>query len=1061
MRSCRLHTLASEYRTAFCNHKVFLGLLVLAVMSSAAVVAQSAHVPGTGTVRETPPQVLDGTATLVQHYNPNQMLRLAIGLQPPHQDQERQFLQELGTKGSPEFHHFLTAEEWSKRFDPSPEDEQAVVDWAKSQGLNVTHRFPNRLIVDVEGPVSTIEKAFGLTMNVYQLGAKSFFSADRDPVIAASLTNVIQSVGGLNNLQVLHPANKSLKEPDFPVYSPGAPTGQGPNANHDGDHAKFVKAMKATQKRHAAGAPPITNGAYDPTDIYSSQAYDTNGLYQFGHCCNPLGNPGNSPPQTSIAIATAGSQAVSDMQGFQAQYSYLAYNFQEVYIDGTPTCCDGEGTMDLEWSTAMSNSFGSYVDTAKVWLYDGVNANFSTFNDIWNQMLSDGNARTMSTSWGCQESGCYDSGDMNTADGIFSSMIGQGWTLVAASGDQGAAAGGGGSCGTVTEIQFPSADPNVVAAGGTTLSLSSGPFYNSEVGWTGGPDGCNSNDGGSTGGFSTYYSTPGYQSSLGLGSRGVPDIALNADWYNTPQNIYFGGGLQGNGGTSIVAPETSGFFANEESYLLYLSSQISGGLCNGHTCGPLGNGNWYLYYFGENPFYAPHYPFYDITSGCNNNDYTAFYGLTYYCASTGWDAVTGWGSYNMMALAWAINAYNAGDFGAPVVSFSGPAVNTWYNSDQVVSWSVADTSGDGLPPVGVSGFSQGWDFDPGDVFSEATPGSGNSFYSGPQYPNATSGCLDLTGASCAGSVGQGWHTVNVRAWDNSGSNADYTYGPIGFDTIPPVTTDALSGTFNGTVYTSPVKVTLAATDASPGSGVNATLYDINGGAYANYSAPFTIGSTGTKTVQFYSYDVAGNVEGLHAVSFTIKAATTTTITSSLNPSSFNQGVTFTAKVTGSFGATPTGTVTFKNGATVLGTAALAGGLAKFTTHTLTVGAHTITASYGGSGANLASASAALTQTVNKANTTTTLASSANPQTHGKPVTFTATVTGAFGGATSGTVKFKDGATVIGSGTVNTTTHKATFTTSTLSVGTHHITAAYAGSASYNASTSAVLNQVVK
>jgi len=1051
-------TLASRSVAGCHCLRIFLTLLVIAGVPLTVALAQSARLPGAATtVRETPPQVLDGSATLVQHYNPNQMLRLSIGLQPPHPDEERQFLQDIQTKGSPEFHHFLTPEEWSKRFDPSSEDEQAVVDWAKAQGLNVTNRFPNRLIVDVEGPVSTIEKAFNVTMNQYQLGAKSFFSSDRDPVIPSSLTNVIQSVGGLNNLQVLSPASKNMKEPQFPVYAAGPAVNQGPKGNHDGNHAKFLKAMKASQKKRNAAAPPITNGAYDPTDIFSSQAYDTNGLYAFGHCCNPLGNPNVTPPQTSIAIATAGTQDGNDFTGFHNQYPYLADHWQQFYIDGTPGCCDGEGTMDMEWSTSMSNSFGSYVNTAMVYMYDGVNANFSTFNDIWNQMLSDGYARTMSTSWGCREVACYDSGDMNTADSIFSSMVGQGWTLVAASGDSGAAAG----CGDATAIQFPSGDPNVVAAGGTTLSLFSGPFYNYEVAWSGGPDGCGTNDGGSTGGYSVYYGTPGYQSSLGLGSRGVPDIALNADWYNTPQNIFFGGALQGNGGTSIVAPEISGFFANEESYLLYLSSVISGGLCNGHGCGPLGNGNWYLYYFGENPFYAPHYPFYDITSGCNNNDVTSFYGLTYYCAGTGWDPVTGWGSVNMLQLAWAINAYNAGDFGAPVVSFSGPATSTWYNSDQIVSWSTADTSGDGLPVVGVSGFSQGWDFDPGDVFSEATPGSGNSFYSGPQYPNAIFGCLDLTGASCAGSVGQGWHTVYVRAWDNSGSNAVYTYGPIGYDTVPPVSTDALSGTFNGTVYTSPVKVTLSASDPAPGSGVAATLYDINGSAYSAYSVPFTVSTTGPITMLFYSYDVAGNVESLHNVGFTIEAATTTTISASPNPSAYHQTVTLKAVVKGSFGPTPTGTVTFKNGTAVLGSAALSGGVATLATTALSAGTHSITAVYGGSGGNFASTSAALKQTVTKANTTSTLASSANPVTHGKPVTFTATVTGAFGGSATGAVKFEDGTKVIGTVNLNTTTHQAKFTTSTLAVGTHHIKTVYAGNANYNGSTSAVLNQVVK
>ena len=853
-------------------------LLFLAVASTRtmAQVADGTH------VTQTPIPVREGSAQLVEHYNPAQLLRLTVGLQLPHPDEERQFLEDLQTKDSPDFHHFLSPEEWTERFGPSQQDEQAIVDWAKSQGLTVTHRFPNRLLVDLEGPVSTIEKAFNISINLYQLDSKSFFSTDRDPEIPSQLAGIVQSIGGLNNLQVLHPLGKS-KEPEFAVYASGAVAASGANGSHDGDHAKYVQAMKASQKRSSGPISNMTGGAYDPSDLYSPEAYDTNGLYQFGHCCNPLGNPSVTPPQTSIAIATAGTQKGSDMAGFEAQYPYLAYHFQQFYIDGTPACCDGEGTMDLEWSTAMSNSFGSYVDTSMVYLYDGVNANFSTFNDIWNRMLTDGLARTMSTSWGCEEVACYDPSDMNTADGIFRAMVGQGWTLIAASGDQGASAG----CGDATAIQFPSSDPNVVAAGGTTLRLSSGPIYGSEVAWTGGPDGCGSNDGGSTGGYSTRFSTPGYQSSLGLPSRGVPDVALNADWYNTPQNIYFEGALQGNGGTSIVAPETAGFFANDEAYLLYLSSTISGGLCNGHSCGPLGNGNTYLYYFGENPTYPSHYPFYDITSGCNNNDVTAFFALPYYCTGRGWDPVTGWGSYNMMQLAWAINAYNAADFGPPAVSFSGPTPNTWYNSDQIVSWTVADSSSDGLPPIGVAGFTQSWDTDIADARSESTPGAGNGFYRGPQYPNATSGCLDLTGSSCAGSVGQGWHTALVRTYDNSGTTAEYSYGPIGFDTVPPVTNAGLSGTLvGGTTYKSAVKVTLAGTDPgypTTGSGVVSTYYELNGGTWKLYSGPFTVSYTGAYTVHFYSHDKAGNNESVKSTSFTINPVL------SLSPASLSFG----------------------------------------------------------------------------------------------------------------------------------------------------------------------------
>src|SRR5277367_1643466 len=106
----------------------------------------------------TPMPVLDHSAKLLGPSDSNQMLRLVFGLQPPHMDEEKRFLEELHTQGSPNFQHFLSPEEWNKRFAPSKQDEQAVVDWAKSQGLTVTHRYANRLLVDVEGPVATIQK---------------------------------------------------------------------------------------------------------------------------------------------------------------------------------------------------------------------------------------------------------------------------------------------------------------------------------------------------------------------------------------------------------------------------------------------------------------------------------------------------------------------------------------------------------------------------------------------------------------------------------------------------------------------------------------------------------------------------------------------------------------------------------------------------------------------------------------------------------------------------------------------------------------------------------------
>jgi hypothetical protein len=135
----------------------------------------------------TPSEVLNGTATRVSHYNPDQRLRLVLAIRPPHMAEEEQFLAGLVTKGSPNFHQFLSAEEWNARFGPSVEDEQKIVDWAQSAGLTVTNRFANRLLVDVEAPAGVIEKVFGVTINNYQLNDEVDFSNDRDPVLPNSV----------------------------------------------------------------------------------------------------------------------------------------------------------------------------------------------------------------------------------------------------------------------------------------------------------------------------------------------------------------------------------------------------------------------------------------------------------------------------------------------------------------------------------------------------------------------------------------------------------------------------------------------------------------------------------------------------------------------------------------------------------------------------------------------------------------------------------------------------------------------------------------------------------
>ena len=193
----------------------------------------------------------------------------------------------------------------------------------------------------------------------------------------------------------------------------------------------------------------------------------------------------------------------------------------------------------------------------------------------------------------------------------------------------------------------------------------------------------------------------------------------------------------------------------------------------------------------------------------------------------------------------------------------------------------------------------------------------------------------------------------------------------------------------------------------------------------------------------------------------LRVLTTIKLTSSQNPSTYGQSVTFTAQALVASGAytPPDGeTVTFELGKTALGTGTLFGGSASFMTSTLKGGTNSVTAVYGGDSNFLGSTSKAVKQVVDKATTSIKLTSSANPSSVGKSVTFTATVTPEFSGTVTGKVVFYDGTTLLKSVAVS--GGAAEFTTSKLATGPHSITATYGGSADFTGSTSAAVIQTV-
>jgi len=259
-------------------------------------------------------------------------------------------------------------------------------------------------------------------------------------------------------------------------------------------------------------------------------------------------------------------------------------------------------------------------------------------------------------------------------------------------------------------------------------------------------------------------------------------------------------------------------------------------------------------------------------------------------------------------------------------------------------------------------------------------------------------------------------------------------------------------------------LTLAAVVTSSGVNLTGSVSFLDG-ATAIGSAALSASGTATLTTgslsfgphtltAVYSGDTNHMTSTSPVLSEQIVQAAGVVLTSSLNPSISGANVVFTATLSGVGSLIPTGSVTFSDGASTLATVQLgATGAGSLQTAALTVGSHTITASYSGD-SNYAVAFSFLIQTVQSANTQVALTASANPATYATPVSLSATVT-SNGGLATGTVNFTDGGTAIGSATLN-AGGVATLSTSSLAPGTHSIVANYAGDGRASASTSTPL-----
>ncbi len=233
---------------------------------------------------------------------------------------------------------------------------------------------------------------------------------------------------------------------------------------------------------------------------------------------------------------------------------------------------------------------------------------------------------------------------------------------------------------------------------------------------------------------------------------------------------------------------------------------------------------------------------------------------------------------------------------------------------------------------------------------------------------------------------------------------------------------------------------------------------INGQGIATLVVAGGVWTAGTHTITAtYAGDAFDGPSSAQPVAQTVNLATSMLLlASSSNPSALGASVTFTVTAT-SNGGTPTGSVQFLDGLAVLGSATLTpAGVATLTTSSLALGTHNVTATYAGDTYDSPAASVPLTETNQPTTTSVNLTSSGNPSTYSSPLTFSVAVTGT-GAQPAGTVSLTDNGSPLAIVTLD-ASGNASFSLSTLVIGTHPIVAAYSGDATHTATSSTTLNQ---
>jgi subtilase family serine protease len=418
------------------------------------------------------------------------------------------FLEALYDPNSAIYHQFLTVPEFTERFGPSQEDYDAVVRYAKANGLTVTGGSRDGMEVQARGTVSVIENAFHVTMRTYQHPTENriFYSPDREPT--TTLPFQLWHVSGLDNYSIPHPLY--VKKSDYALVHgidaktlvTHATTGSGPSASFLGSDMRA--AYYGTGSLTGAGQN-LGLLEYLGTDLADLTTYYKNVKQT------------NNVPITLLSTDGTSTSCVDSRAGGR--------------------CDDTEQTLDMTQALGMAPGLASLV------MYIG-----STDTAIISAMTTHSPLpTTIGCSWG------WTPADPSTLNPYFQKMAAQGQNFFVASGDS--------STWSSRNEAWPADNAYIVSVGGTDLTTASaGGAWKSETAWTDSGGGISPDKIG----IPSWQQLSGVINSSNKGSttlRNGPDVAANAnftfyvcaDQTTCTANDY--------GGTSFAAPMWAAYIA--------------------------------------------------------------------------------------------------------------------------------------------------------------------------------------------------------------------------------------------------------------------------------------------------------------------------------------------------------------------------------------------------------------------------------------------------------------------------------------------------------------------